>query len=229
MALFTVENVEFESRTAQIVKGVSLSIEKGSTTILSGRSGGGKSTLLKMIAGILVPTSGRVLFEGKDIQNMSKEANLAFRRRCSFVFQDSALWANQNIIQNLTLPLQIHFPKMKQEERVKLVHEVCSKVGYDRDLTLRPVDLSTGEQKKIAFARAIICDPEVLFLDECTESLDKKGSEIIIRLLHDFIDKGNTIIYISHHSSFVNEFPGINYYIDNGVLTGEGNKNEVQD
>ena len=94
-------------------------------------------------------------------------------------------------------------------------------VGYDRDLNLRPVDLSTGEQKRIAFARAMICGPEVLFLDECTESLDRKGSAIIMDLLHNFINQGNTVIYISHNSTFIAEFPGTMYHIENGLIQGE--------
>lgn len=218
MPLFSVENVEFESKNQQILKGVSLEIEKGTTTAFIGESGSGKSTLIKIIAGILVPSRGRILFEGRDIQTMDKKRNLDFRRRCAFVFQDSALWANQSIVQNLTLPLQIHFPKMTQDERLFTCQSVCAMVGYDRDLNLRPADLSAGEQKKIAFARAMICGPEVLFLDECTESLDRKGGQVIINLLHNFIGQGNTVIYVSHSSSFIREFPGAMHKIESGQL-----------
>lgn len=221
MALFTVENVEFESRSQKIVNGISLNIEKGTTTAFLGSSGSGKSTLLKMIAGILIPTKGRILFEDHNIQTMNKIVNRDFRQRCSFVFQDSALWANQSIVQNLTLPLQIHFPKMSMEERLFTVQSICAMVGYDRDLNLRPIDLSTGEQKRVAFARAMICGPEVLFLDECTESLDSNGAGVIIDLLHNFIQQGNTIIYVSHNSDFIREFPGNIYNIKNGQIEGE--------
>lgn len=221
MALFTVENVEFESRSKKIVNGISLEIEKGSTTAFLGHSGSGKSTLLKMVAGILIPSKGKILFENHDIQYMSESVNLDFRRRTAFVFQDSALWANQTIIQNLTLPLQIHFPKMSQEERIFTSQSICAMVGYNRDINLRPIDLSTGEQKRIAFARAMICGPEVLFLDECIESLDRKGARVIMDLLHNFISQGNTIIYVSHNSNFINEFPGNIYKIENGLIEEE--------
>lgn len=224
MALFDVENVEFQSRTQKIVKGISLQIEKGTTTAFLGHSGSGKSTLLKMVAGILVPSKGRILFENHDIQQMNEKTNLDFRRRCAFVFQDSALWANQTIVQNLTLPLQIHFPKMTQEERLFTCHSICAMVGYSRELNLRPIDLSTGEQKRIAFARAMICGPEVLFLDECIESLDRKGSQVIMDLLHNFACQGNTIIYVSHNSAFISEFPGNIYKIENGLIEEEENK-----
>ncbi|MBQ0052253.1 MAG: ATP-binding cassette domain-containing protein [Treponema sp.] len=217
--LFEVENVEFQSRTTKIVKGISLQIEQGSVTGLTGKSGCGKSTLLKLIAGIYVPSSGRVLYNGNDIQTMGDAMNLEFRRKCSFVFQDSALWANQDIQQNLNLPLQTHNPKMKAKERLERIREMCEIVKYDRPLNLRPADLSMGEQKKVAFARALINNPEVLFLDECTESLDRKGGAVIMDLLQKFRNDGKTIIYVSHSSSFIAALPGKIHVIEEGLLS----------
>lgn len=217
--LFETQNVEFHSRTTQIIKGISLSIEKGTVAGLTGKSGSGKSTLLKLIAGIYVPTGGKVLYDGKDIQAMSTSQNLAFRKKCAFVFQDSALLANQDIQQNLSLPLTTQFPKITAEEKNERISEVCNLTGYDRPLNLRPVDLSMGEQKKIAFARALINKPEVLFLDECTESLDRKAGAVIMNLLQDFIKKGNTVIYVSHSSSFITTLGGKIFVIDEGKLS----------
>lgn len=217
--LFETQNVEFHSRTTQIIKGISLSIEKGTVAGLTGKSGSGKSTLLKLIAGIYVPTGGKVLYDGKDIQAMSTSQNLAFRKKCAFVFQDSALLANQDIQQNLSLPLTTQFPKITAEEKNERISEVCNLTGYDRPLNLRPVDLSMGEQKKIAFARALINRPEVLFLDECTESLDRKAGAVIMNLLQDFIKKGNTVIYVSHSSSFITTLGGKIFVIDEGKLS----------
>lgn len=217
--LFETQNVEFHSRTTQIIKGISLSIEKGTVAGLTGKSGSGKSTLLKLIAGIYVPTGGKVLYDGKDIQTMSASQNLAFRKKCAFVFQDSALLANQDIQQNLSLPLTTQFPKITTEEKNERINEVCKLTGYDRPLNLRPVDLSMGEQKKIAFARALINKPEVLFLDECTESLDRKAGAVIMNLLLDFIKKGNSVIYVSHSSSFITALGGKIFVIDEGRLS----------
>lgn len=224
MALFSVEGVKFSSRTQDIIKGVSMEIEMGSVTGLLGRSGSGKSTLLKLVAGILVPTGGRVLFDGKDIQLMSNVENKTFRRRCSYVFQDSALWANQTIEQNLNLPLQTHNQSMSRDERSSRIRRMCEIVRFNRPLSLRPVDLSMGEQKRVAFARALINDPEVLFLDECTESLDQDGSDHILSLLVDFINSGKTVIYVSHRSEFIDIMNRSRnscvYDIDAGFLRG---------
>ena len=221
MALLTVEDVKFSSRTQEIIKGVSMEIEKGSTTVLIGKSGCGKSTLLKLLAGILVPSEGRVLFDGHDIETMTNAQNKEFRRRSAFVFQDAALWANQDIYHNLSIPLQVHFPKMSHEERLFAVQGICAMVNYSRPLTLRPVDLSACEQKRIAFARAMSCGPEILFLDEITASMDRRGMELIMNLLHNFVDQGNTLVYVSHNATFITEFPGNMIYVEDGLLKDE--------
>ena len=219
MALFTLEDVRFASRGKEIIRGISMKIEPRTVTCLAGKSGCGKSTLLKLISGILVPSGGRVFYKKSDIQTMSNARNRVFRRECGFVFQDSALWSNQDILQNLNLPLQTANPSMSYEKRMQRIHDVCALVKYERAMNLRPVDLSMGEQKKIAFARALINKPSVLFLDECTESLDRKSGAIIVDLIQDFIANGNTVIYVSHSSNFVNAMGGTSLVIEEGLLT----------
>ena len=196
-----------------------MKIEKSSVTALVGRSGCGKSTLLKLIAGILVPTGGRVLYKGRNIQLMNGRQNKSFRKNCAFVFQDSALWANQDIQQNLNLPLQTHHPEMSQTERMDRIMEICSLVKYKRSLHLRPADLSMGEQKKIAFARALINNPNLLFLDECTESLDRRAVDVRMELLKKIVDEGKTVVYVSHNSEFITSMGGNMYVIEEGSIS----------
>ncbi|MBQ8013122.1 MAG: ABC transporter ATP-binding protein [Treponema sp.] len=219
MSLIKTEDIHFNSRGNEVVRGIDIEIEAGTVTGLTGKSGSGKSTLLKLLAGILVPSSGKVFYKDTDIQLMNQQKNKKFRKECAFVFQDSALWANQDIQQNLNLPLQTHNPKLSQEERLDRIHEICDLVKYNRPLNLRPVDLSMGEQKKIAFARALINKPEVLFLDECTESLDRKGGENILKILRSFIDDGKTIVYVSHSSVFISAIGGRIHVIEEGLLS----------
>lgn len=224
MALFSLENITCYSRNmTPLLKGVSFDIEKGSVVQLDGKSGSGKSTLIKITAGILVPTSGTVYFEGTDIHSMNDRQNKAFRKKMAFIFQDSALWANQNIFQNLSLPLQIHHPDMPLQDRIQEVKNICHLVNYERSLELRPADLSMGEQKKVAFARALILRPEILFLDEVTESLDVKAVSNVLEILHNFVDAGNTMVYISHRPGFVKEFPARKIVMKEGLI------NEIQD
>lgn len=199
-----------------LIHPVDLVIQEGTITEFHGPSGGGKSTMLKMLAGIIAPTTGKVFFKDKCIAEMNRQEDLAFRKQCAFVFQNSALWSNQTILQNLLLPMQIHFPKLTDKERRGRIKEMCRKTGYTKELSVRPADLSAGEQKIIAVTRSLLIEPELLFLDECTLSLDDKSAGNIIRLLHDFIDKGKTMIYISHNEMFRYEFPGDMYEVSEG-------------
>ena len=218
MELFKMQNVSFSSGNVKIIDSLSLSIENGTVSAFLGKSGCGKSTSLKLLAGLYVPTHGKILFEEKNIFSMSRQENLTFRKRTAFMFQDSALWANQDLYNNLDLPLVTHFPNMSRAERRQRIVDIVKKVGFTKSLTLRPAALSIGEQKQIGFARALICDPEILFLDEPTESLDEKTSSLFISILKDFCYNGNTMIYVSHDPDFINTFESDKYYFEQGQL-----------
>jgi ABC-type multidrug transport system ATPase subunit len=114
------------------------------------------------------------------------------------VFQDSALWANQTLFQALELPLRVHFPLMTSTERERKIKEVAAEVGYKKELGIRPSQLSMGEQKLLAFARAIICGPKLLFLDEWTESLDEHATQRLIGMVRKMREQGVTVILVSH-------------------------------
>ena len=201
--IIELKNVSFYAQNQTIVKNFSCQIEEGKSTALIGPSGSGKSTVLKLSAGILVPDEGEVFFRKKEIYSMSRQENLYFRRDAAMVFQDSALWANQSLRQNLELPLKIHFPEMPLAEMDKRIREVLDEVGYRRDLSIRPSQLSMGEQKLIAFARALMCRPKLLFLDEWTESLDESSARRLIQLVLRHRDNETqngqgTVVFVSH-------------------------------
>ena len=218
MPLFELKNTSFYDGLTPVVNDISLSIEKGSVTALLGEPGGGKSTVLKLISGIIVPTRGFVFYNSKNIMNMNSKENLAFRKNMAFMFQNSALWANQSLYQNLELPLKLHYPNLPTEELDARIKEVANLVNFTKPLSLRPAALSTGEQKRIAFARALICKPEILFLDEPTESLDEKTAEHFIEIISNFCAEGNTLIYVSHDNAFINAFKNDKYYFAKGTI-----------
>ena len=197
-AIIEMKNVTFTAQNQSIVRDFSYEFEEGKTTALVGPSGSGKSTVLKLSAGILVPGSGEVYFRGNNIYDMNRSENLAFRQESSMVFQDSALWANQSLFESLELPLRVHFPKMTSRERENRMHTVLFDVGYRRDLSIRPSQLSMGEQKLIAFARAMICKPKLLFLDEWTESLDDSAAQRLIGIVRKHQQEQHTVILVSH-------------------------------
>ena len=218
MSLFKMLDVGYEDNGQKIIQNISHYIEKNTVTAFMGKPGSGKSTALKTLAGLITPTSGKVTFEDKDIHSMSAKQNLEFRKRAAFMFQDSALWANQDIYHNLELPLLIHFPDMSPAERKERINHVTSLVEYTKPLIIRPAALSIGEQKKIGFARALICDPEILFLDEPTESIDEKTEDLFISILKDFINQKKTVIYVSHDNYLINSFLCDKIYFENGDI-----------
>ncbi|MCL2800180.1 MAG: ATP-binding cassette domain-containing protein [Treponema sp.] len=197
--LLELKNVNFSAQDdRKIVDDVSVVFTPGKTTAIVGPSGCGKSTVLKLAAGLLLPNSGEVLYKEKNITLLNRTENLDFRRESAFVFQDSALWANMDLLQILELPLRIHFPKMTKSQRLIRVKDAVAKAGYKKDLNIRPHRLSMGEQKLIAFARAMICNPSILFLDECTESLDETAAERLIDVIRKKQREGTSILFISH-------------------------------
>ncbi|GHV29166.1 hypothetical protein AGMMS4952_14460 [Spirochaetia bacterium] len=201
--IIEMKDVSFSAQNREIVQHTSLQFEEGKTTAIVGPSGEGKSTVLKLAAGLLVPSGGAVFFQGKNMAAMGRAQNMAFRREGAVVFQDSALWANQDLFQCLELPLKIHFPKMKPADRNARINEVVKEVGYIKDIHIRPAMLSMGEQKLIAFARAMLCRPRLLFLDEWTESLDDTAAKRLIGLVKKLQAEKKTIIFVSHNLQII--------------------------
>ena len=214
--IIELKNVPFAAQNETIIRDISLKFRTAAATALIGPSGGGKSTVLKLAAGLLVPSGGAVFFQGRNISALNKAQNLAFRREGAVVFQDSALWANQDIHEILELPLRIHFPRMSRDERDRRITELAALVGYARALRFRPERLSMGEQKLIAFARAMACNPSLLFLDEWTESLDEGAARRLIGIVRRMKEAGNTIIFVSH------DLPLIKSLADYVIMIREG-------
>jgi ABC-type multidrug transport system ATPase subunit len=209
----------FFTQGREIVKNFSWIYTEGKSFALLGPSGGGKSTVLKLSAGLLVPSRGEVCFRGKNIAAMNRRENLEFRKEGAVVFQDSALWANQDIQQILELPLQVHYPDMNARDRSGRVREVLGMVGYRKETYIRPAMLSMGEQKLIAFARALICQPRLLFLDEWTESLDDRSAQRLINLVRSHKIQGHTVIFVSHDLDLIRDLADMALFIVGGELS----------
>jgi len=228
-AIVELKNVSFSAQDQIIVREFSYAFNEGKCTAIVGPSGSGKSTVLKLAAGLLVPTEGGSIFRGKDIFSMSRRETLDFRREAAVVFQDSALWANQTVLQILELPLRIHFPKMTASERAKRVLEVLDEVGYKRDTSIRPAKLSMGEQKLIGFARALLCRPSLLFLDEWTESLDDSSSQRLIHLVRRHLSEKNTAIFVSHDFRIVRNLADYIVMIVGGKLKSIASREQMEE
>jgi ABC-type multidrug transport system ATPase subunit len=216
--IIELRNVSCTAQNRKVVRNVSYEFWEGKTTALVGPSGGGKSTMLKAAAGLWAPDAGEILFKGKNIAEMSRAENLVFRRETAFVFQDSALWANQNLFQILDLPLRLHFPAMTRKEREYRIEAVVSEVGYRKDLGVRPARLSMGEQKLIGFARALLCRPRLLYLDEWTESLDENAAQRLINIVNQRRSEGVTVILVSHDTRIIRSIADVVVMILGGQI-----------
>ena len=124
MAILKMKNICFEDNNQKILQDISHYIEPNTVTAFLGKPGSGKSTALKILAGLFPPTSGTITFEDKDIHTMNQKQLMDFRKKAAFMFQDSALWANQDIYHNLELPLQLHFPKLGVKERKERIKKI---------------------------------------------------------------------------------------------------------
>jgi ABC-type glutathione transport system ATPase component len=225
--IIELNDVGFSAQEGKVVQGISIEFKASKTTAIVGPSGCGKSTVLKLAAGLLVPDQGEVYFKGKNIALMNRTENLEFRREGAFVFQDSALWANQDLYQILELPLKIHFPQMGKKERAQRIREVTSEVGYRKGLNIRPSRLSMGEQKLIAFARAMLCNPTLLFLDEWTESLDENAANRLIGIVRLKQKQGSTVLFVSHDIRMIRDIADYVILIEDGKVIKKATREQI--
>lgn len=206
---------------------VSLALPEGKTTVILGPAGCGKSTLLKVAAGIVLPDSGRVMAKGKNLRTMSDRENLDFRKESGFIFQDSALWANHTVFQNLSLPLRYHFPAMSEEEIAKRVAALVKQVSYHDSLSRRPAEASSGERKIISFLRALVTDPSLLFMDEPHTGIDNQTAERMTDMIRGLKREGRTILIVTHDPILTSQVADHLVVMDSGRILEAGPLSQV--
>jgi len=191
------EAVTFSPGTVPLFQSLHLTVPKAACTVFMGPSGSGKSTLLRLGAGLTPPASGQVLYRGVDWYDLSDHDNAVIRESLGFAFQNGALWANKSVYQNIELPYQYHRPKADRQEVRDAVARAARMAGIQAQLGQRPSQLSLGEQKLVSLARALVMDPEVLFLDDPTASLDAQATEKQLLLFQDLKRQGRTLILVT--------------------------------
>lgn len=184
--------------TQEVLKGLSLNIPKGLVTVIIGRSGGGKSVLLKHIIGLLKPDAGQIIFDGIDMVSADEKTLQSIRKRFGMLFQEGALFDSLNLEDNIGFPLFEH-TKLSDKEVYEKVKEVMAMVGLKGAEKKFPSEISGGMRKRAGLARAIISNPEVILFDEPTSGLDPIMSATIDNLIVDIQKRLNvTCIVISH-------------------------------
>jgi ABC-type transporter Mla maintaining outer membrane lipid asymmetry ATPase subunit MlaF len=221
-AAIELADVELRFGVFQVLDGISVAFPSGAASFIVGKAGSGKSSILKIAAGLVMPDRGKVSFRGVPLSRMGRAEETAFRRASAFAFQDAALWANQTIHQNLALPLAVHEPNLSKKEIDVRVAAAARRVGYGESLTLRPADLSAGEQKLVSLARALILDPELLFMDEPAASLDEDTVGRVSEIIGELRAAGKTIIAVSHRTRIIAEHADYLCLVADGKVTEFG-------
>jgi phospholipid/cholesterol/gamma-HCH transport system ATP-binding protein len=182
-AAIAVEGLHKSFGKQKVLNGISLTISRGETLAVLGRSGTGKSVLLRIIIGLETPDSGSVRIHGEDIAGLALDQLSDIRMKIGFLFQQAALYDSLTVEQNVAFPLEHHRREMSKAEQSGRVKELLAEVGVDGALAKMPSDLSGGMQKRVALARALALAPDILLLDEPTAGLDPISSSEICDLV----------------------------------------------
>ena len=182
-----------------VLKGFDLELNRGENLVVLGKSGSGKSVLIKCMVGLLYPDSGLVSVFGKEIPKLTQLELDELRTKIGFLFQSSALYDSMTVRENLEFPLRRHWMHKTKDEVNELVMEALKNVGLERAVDLMPSELSGGMRKRIGLARTLILKPEIMLYDEPTTGLHFEDIRILMELLNKLVDKGNTLIVIEHN------------------------------
>jgi phospholipid/cholesterol/gamma-HCH transport system ATP-binding protein len=186
--------------TKEVLKDVNLIFPKGSTTVILGLSGGGKSTIIKHIVGLMKPTRGDIFVDGVNVSTCKEKELRDVRKNIGYLFQDGAMFDSMNIFDNVAFPLREHFKLSKKEVEEKVMR-MLSMTGLDADRVakLAPNELSGGMRKRAGLARAIIMEPKIILYDEPTSGLDPITSDLITQLILKLQKElGVTSVLITH-------------------------------
>ncbi len=210
-----------------VLKGITTSFEKGKTNLIIGRSGAGKTVLLKLLVGLLEPTSGAIWYDDINFCELNKKQRRAIRMEVGMLFQGSALFDSMTVEENIRFPLDM-FTKKTRKEKLNRVNYCLERVNLEGSNHKYPSEISGGMQKRVGIARSIVLEPRYLFCDEPNSGLDPKTSMVIDELIRSItIENDITTVINTHDMNSVMEIGDNIALLYQGELAWQGNKDEV--
>jgi len=225
--MIKVENITKQFEKDEILKGISTTFERGKTNLIIGRSGSGKTVMLKCLVGLFLPNSGEIFFEDKSLSEMNNDDQRILREETGMLFQGGALFDSMNIEDNVMFPLRM-FSNKKRSNMLERVNEVLKRVDLENINKKFPSEISGGMKKRVSIARAIVNKPKYLFCDEPNSGLDPKTATLIDNLIQDITKENNiTTVVVTHDMNSVMEIGEKIVFLKNGKLVWQGTNLEI--
>ena len=211
--------------TLEVLHGVSLSVEQGTTACIIGPSGSGKSTLLRVANRLQEPDAGEILLAGKDVTRADPDQ---VRQRVGMVFQHFNLFPHRTVLDNIVLPLR-NVRRISKEEATEVARARLAEVGLSDKAPYRPAALSGGQQQRVAIARALAMDPEVMLFDEATSALDPELVKGVLNLMAGLAQRGMTMLVVTHEMGFARKVADQVVFMDEGRVVESGKPGDLFD
>lgn len=220
-----VKNLKKSYGKNNVLNGINQHIKKGEVVVIIGPSGSGKSTFLRCLNLLEEPTSGEIIFEGKNITDKNNNINKT-REKMGMVFQHFNLFPHKTVLENITLaPIKVK--GLSVEEANKKAIELLKLIGLSDKKDAYPSSLSGGQKQRIAIARSLAMEPDVLLFDEPTSALDPEMVGEVLNVMKDLAKKGMTMVVVTHEIGFAREVGDRILFIDGGKILEEGTPEEV--
>ena len=223
--MIEVKNLKISFGKLNVLKDVSLKIEKGEKIVIIGPSGSGKSTFLRCLNRLETPDGGQILFEGKDLTDAKTDLDLC-RQKMGMVFQHFNLFPHLTVLQNITLaPVTL---KLKnQEEAEKEAMQLLERIGLPDKANVYPSTLSGGQKQRIAIVRSLAMHPDVMLFDEPTSALDPEMVGEVLEVMRDLAREGMTMVVVTHEMGFAREVADRVLFMNEGFIEEEGRPDEL--
>ncbi len=225
--MLEIQNIRKSFGGMEVLKGVSLKVEKGDVVAILGPSGSGKTTLLRCINFLEQADSGTFLFDGQQFSygRITKKEIAALRKKTAFVFQNYNLFQNKTALQNVTEGLVIG-RRMPKGQAAEIGRRMLDKVGMSERYDYYPSQLSGGQQQRVAIARALAADPEIIYFDEPTSALDPELIGEVLEVMRQLAREGMTMLVVTHEMEFAREVSSQVIFMEDGAVVETGSARE---